>query len=103
MIHFPWLLTTSSVYVKITPSGITTNLVQLGTSMITSGHELDLKFDPGTYSVDTDGYEFNATVKLNLIVLSIGFFFLIGLEISILLSNIRFIYVSKYSRIIINH
>jgi hypothetical protein len=63
MIDFPFLITPSSVYVGITSSGITANLVQLGTSMITSGHQQDLKLDPGTYSVDPDGYKFNATVK----------------------------------------
>ena len=51
----------------ITPSGITANLVQLGTSMITRGNEQDLKLDPGTFSVDLDGYTFNATVSGKLI------------------------------------
>jgi hypothetical protein len=31
--------------------------------MITSGHEQDLKLDPGTYSVDPDASVFNATVN----------------------------------------
>jgi hypothetical protein len=57
------LISSSSAYVKITPSGITANLVQYGTSMITSGHQQDLTLDPGTYSVDPDGYTFNATVS----------------------------------------
>ncbi len=52
-----------SAYVKITPSGITPNLVQYGTSMITRGHKQDLLLDPGTYSVDLDTDTFNATVS----------------------------------------
>ncbi len=63
MVQFPSLKTSSSVYVQITPSGITANLVQLGTSMITSGHEQDLKLDPGAYSVDPDASVFNASVS----------------------------------------
>jgi hypothetical protein len=63
MVEFPSLKTNSSVYIQITPSGTTANLVQLGTSMITSGHELDLKLDPGAYSVDPDASVFNASVS----------------------------------------
>jgi hypothetical protein len=63
MIVSSHITSSSSDYVKITPSGITANLVQYGTSMITRGHEQDLTLDPGTYSVDPDGYAFNATVS----------------------------------------
>jgi hypothetical protein len=63
MTDFPLLITSLSVYVEITPSSITPNLVQLGTPSITSGHEQDLKLDPGTYSVDSDGYAFNGSVN----------------------------------------
>jgi hypothetical protein len=63
MIDFPLLITSSFVYVGIIPSDIIANLVQLGTPMITSGHEQDLILDPGTYSVDSDGYVFNSTVN----------------------------------------
>jgi hypothetical protein len=63
MIKYPLLKTTVSVYVQITPSEITANLVQLGTSMITSGFETDLTLDPGSYSVDPDQNVFNATVS----------------------------------------
>ena len=52
-----------SAYVKITPSGITANLVPYGTSMITRGHQQDLYLDPGTYSADIDGNVFNASVS----------------------------------------
>ena len=53
----------SSVYVEITPSRITANLVQLGTSMITSGFEQDLKLDPGSYSIDFDQNTFDIDVS----------------------------------------
>lgn len=53
----------SSVFVQINPSGITANLVELGTSMITRGHLQDLLFDPGRYSVDPDEDSFNASVR----------------------------------------
>ena len=55
-----------SAYVKITPSGITANLVPYGTSMITRGHGQDLTLDPGTYSVDLDSNAFNASVSREL-------------------------------------
>jgi hypothetical protein len=63
MVTSSWLTTSTSIYIQITPSGITANLVQLGTSMITRGHEQDLNFDPGTYSVDSDENIFNASVS----------------------------------------
>ncbi|CAF0892553.1 unnamed protein product, partial [Adineta ricciae] len=59
MANYTNLTTSSSVYVQVTSSGIEANLVQLGTSMITIGYEQDLKFDPGTFSVDPDEYTFN--------------------------------------------
>ena len=60
---YPTLNYSSSVYVEITPSGITANLVQLGTSMITSGFEQDLKLDPGSYSIDFDQNTFDIDVS----------------------------------------
>ncbi len=65
MIKYPLLKTTVSVYIRITPSGITANLVQLGTSMITSGFGTDLTLDPGSYSVDPDRNVFNTSVSYN--------------------------------------
>jgi hypothetical protein len=53
------LTSTASAFVKIIPSDIISNLFQYGTSMITSGHEQDIKLDPGTYSVDPDENVFN--------------------------------------------
>jgi hypothetical protein len=71
MINFPNLTSSSSVYVQITPSGITANLVQLGTPAITSGHEQDLILDPGTYSIDLDEDTFNASVSKIIISIDI--------------------------------
>ena len=69
MTKYPTLTNSSSVYVEITPSGITANLVQLGTSMITSGFEQDLRLDPGTYSVDPDEVTFDSTVIFQFILI----------------------------------
>jgi len=63
MVNFSSLTRSSSVYVEITRSGITANLVQYGTSMITIGHEQDLKLDSGRYSIDPDENVFNASVN----------------------------------------
>jgi hypothetical protein len=63
MVNFTSLTTSSSVYVQIRPSDIIPNLFQYGTSMITSGHEQDLKLDPGSYSIDPDENVFNASVS----------------------------------------
>lgn len=53
-----------SIYFFINPSGITANLTQLGTSMITSGVGQVLHFDPGSYSIDLDADDqFNASVR----------------------------------------
>ena len=60
-----YLTSSASAYIKITPSGITANLVQYGTSMITRGHQQDLLLDPGSFSVDPDETIFNASVSLN--------------------------------------
>ncbi|CAF3707907.1 unnamed protein product [Adineta steineri] len=61
MIDSPNLKSSSSVYVRITATGITANLVQLGTSMVTRGDQQDLLLDPGTFSVDPDEDTFDAT------------------------------------------
>ncbi|CAF1272127.1 unnamed protein product [Adineta ricciae] len=52
---------TAFTFVKIIPSDIQVNLIRLGTSMITHNYQQDLKLDPGTYSIDFNGYEFNAS------------------------------------------
>ena len=62
----PLRTSSASAYVRITPSGITVNLVQFGTSMITRGHQQNLFLDPGTFSVDPDATIFNASVSVNI-------------------------------------
>ena len=54
---------TETVYISITQSGITANLVPLGTSIVSSGQEKDLIFDPGNYSINPDEPSFNASVS----------------------------------------
>ncbi|CAF1108215.1 unnamed protein product [Adineta ricciae] len=61
MTNMTMLSTSATVYVQISPSGITANLIQYGTSMITRGHQQDLQLDPGSYSVDPDQDTFNAS------------------------------------------
>ncbi len=70
MTSAPHLISSSSAYVIINPSGITANLVQFGTSMITRGHQQDLILDPGTFSVDPDTDIFNTSVSYNRIMKS---------------------------------
>jgi hypothetical protein len=84
----PDLSSSSSAYVLITSSGITANLIQFGTSMITRGYQQNLTLDPGSFSVDNDGNVFNASVSViyNQFVLIDVYF--IELEICILLSNL---------------
>jgi len=57
------LVTIQSAFVRINPSGITANLVQFGTSSVTSGEEKDLILDPGVYSINPDENSFNASVS----------------------------------------
>ena len=67
--RYPTVKSSSSVYVEITPSNIIPNLVELGTSIITSGFEQNLKLDPGTYSIDPDQVTFDSTVSFQLILI----------------------------------
>jgi hypothetical protein len=55
-----------SVHVRIVWSGIAANLVELETSMISSGVEEDVHLNPGLHSFDLDGDPFNATVNHSL-------------------------------------
>ncbi|CAF1599303.1 unnamed protein product, partial [Adineta ricciae] len=61
MLNMTNVSASSVVYVQITPSGITANLVQYGTSMITHGTGQNLQLDPGNYSIDADGAIFDAS------------------------------------------
>jgi hypothetical protein len=72
------LASSASAYVEINPSGITANLVEFGTSMVTRGHQQDLLLDPGRFSVDPNGFTFNATVGysyMNSLNIFLDFFF----------------------------
>ena len=62
MVAMPDLISSASVYVEITQSGITANLVQFGTSLITSNSHTNLILNPGKYSIDPDWSTFNASV-----------------------------------------
>ncbi|CAF1334178.1 unnamed protein product [Adineta ricciae] len=53
------LTSSASAFVAIVSSNIAANLVQFGTSMITSGHQQNLTLDPGSYSVDPNELIFN--------------------------------------------
>ena len=53
---------TGAAYVRITPSGIAVGMVPYRTSMITHGYAEALTLDPGSYSTDLDGSQFNASV-----------------------------------------
>jgi hypothetical protein len=57
------LISSSSAYVQIIPSGISANLLQYGTPMITRGYQQNLTLDPGRFSVDFDQNIFNAAVS----------------------------------------
>ena len=59
----PQWMSTASAFVKITASGITSNLMPFGTSMIAHGRSQDLLLDPGSYSDDPDAETFNASVS----------------------------------------
>ncbi|CAF4038351.1 unnamed protein product, partial [Adineta steineri] len=61
MTKVPRLTSSSAVYIQITSSGITANLIEYGTSMITRGKQQNLEFDPGSYSIDYDNNVFNAS------------------------------------------
>jgi hypothetical protein len=57
------LISSSSAYVQIIPSGIFANLLQYGTPMITRGYQQNLTLDPGKFSVNLDQNIFNASVS----------------------------------------
>jgi hypothetical protein len=64
MTDVPTLKSSSTAYVRITATGVTANLVQLGTSMITRGDQQDLLLDPGSFSVDPDEDSFDPSVSI---------------------------------------
>ncbi len=60
------LISSKSISLRINPSGITLNIIPYGISMITHGYQQNLQLNPGKYSIDRDGYAFNANVSFNL-------------------------------------
>ncbi|CAF1500386.1 unnamed protein product, partial [Adineta steineri] len=61
MVDTPNLKSSSSVYVQIIQSDIIVNFIGLGLSLMTYGYEQDILFDPGTYSIDPDEDQFDAS------------------------------------------
>ena len=61
------LTTTAVTYVRIIPSPITVNLLQLGSSMIAHGQQQTLILDPGSFSIDPDSTLFNASVCVSVL------------------------------------
>jgi hypothetical protein len=59
------LTSSESISVEIYSSGITANLIPYETSMITRGNQQELKLDSGNFSINPDGYAFNASVSLH--------------------------------------
>lgn len=57
-------------YVRVIATGISANLVQFGTSMITHGYEQDLTLDPGRFSSDLDENIFNISVCFSRVLFS---------------------------------
>ncbi|UJR16214.1 hypothetical protein I4U23_003124 [Adineta vaga] len=55
------LSSSTSTFIKITPSAITANLIQFGTSMITRGYQQQFTLDPGSFSLDPDALTFDPT------------------------------------------
>ena len=94
-----------SIYLLITPSGINANLVPLGTSMITNGLGQDLNLNPGEYSIDLDDDHFNASVGNDLSCLSPVCLthWIQGLDLRVLLSNLRCGLFSERTRPTVDH
>ena len=65
------LVTSAVTYVKIIPSPVTVNLIQLGPSVITHGQQQTLILDPGSYSIDPDSDLFNTSVCVSMSLPSI--------------------------------
>ena len=55
----PILTSSVSTYLYVTPSPITVNLVQYGSSMITIGRNQNFTLNPGSFSIDPDQVRFN--------------------------------------------
>ena len=62
---FTNLTASASAYIQINPSDIIVNFFQLGPSMVTTGHQQDLKLNPGMFSIDPDADVFNGNVSID--------------------------------------
>lgn len=75
MINLSSVISSALAFVKIILLGITANLIELGTSIVTRSNQQDVKLDPGYYSSDPDRDTFDANVKfLNFSFFSIVYF-----------------------------
>jgi hypothetical protein len=61
----PVIWSSVSAFVRITRSGVIPRLIGFSTSFITHGSQRSLAFNPGAFSIDEDGYTFNANVMLS--------------------------------------
>jgi hypothetical protein len=77
MIASPNFFTVTSAFVQINPSGITANLVQFGTSLVTGGQQQDLILNPGIHSINPDESTFNASVNIEILNYSNSFYLVI--------------------------
>lgn len=59
----PNLTSSAMTYVAIVPSGIRPNLIELGTLMISRGHQQSLLLNPGLHSRDSDGQSIHPRVS----------------------------------------
>lgn len=104
MVAQPRQMASAFTYVQITPSGITANLVQYGTSMITRGHDQDLILNPGIHSIDLDGNMLNASVRMSHDRMNRmhnhDYLPYIGLELRVLLSDLRSLQFPERQRIV---
>jgi hypothetical protein len=57
------MISSVSTYIKIIPSPIQVQLLQLGPSIIIQGKQQTLILDPGTFSIDPDQTYFNSSVS----------------------------------------
>jgi hypothetical protein len=59
------LISITSAFIRIIPSDIIVNLIQVETSMIANGFNQNLTLNRGIYSVDLNGFVFNGNVSDN--------------------------------------
>jgi hypothetical protein len=62
MLDFPQLTSSSSIYIEIIHSTLTTNLILFDTLYITHDYQQDLILNPGEFSFDLNTITFNKNV-----------------------------------------